>query len=191
MATTAKSYIANGVHAISVLTDSAFDGSIEDLKQVTQALRHTPIPVLRKDFIFSPQQIIESKLAGADVILLMVSVLGDKTRAMVEFAHQCGLETLVEVHALAELDIALNAGSDVIGVNQRDLTTFNLYPETFAAILSHLPSSTVKIAESGIKSYAVAQQLFALGYHGVLVGQALSQLKNPAQFFNESLNNVN
>jgi len=190
LAQTALDYIASGVSAISVLTDEGFAGSIEDLKQVSQALQHTPTPILRKDFIFTQAQIIESKLAGADAILLMVAVVGEQTKQLVEFAHLCGLETLVEVHAASELEIALSCGSDMIGINSRDLTDFTVHNEVFIDMLGQLPADTIKIAESGIKSYAMAKSLFAIGYDAVLVGEALSRPDNPQQFFNQRDNHV-
>lgn len=181
----AKLYVDSGAAAISVLTDENFAGSIKDLEQVSQALRNTQVPVLRKDFILYPEQIVEAKMAGADVVLLMVSALGKRTKTMVELAHVLGLEALVEAHSAAELSIALVSGGDVLGINQRDLRDFTMHPELFSILVKQCPSGIVTIAESGIKTAADAQALFAMGYHGVLVGETLSKLPDPTQFFKE------
>ncbi len=179
----ANEYILAGASAISVLTDEGFNGSIEDLKLVAKSLANTDVPVLCKDFIFTPEQIADAKNAGANAILLMVSVLKDKTADMVKLAHVFGLETLVEIHDVSELAIALNSGSDVIGVNQRDLTDFTMHPEIFSNTINKLPKTIIKVAESGIKSFSDAQKLYAMGYDAVLVGEALSRLDNPKDFF--------
>jgi anthranilate phosphoribosyltransferase len=184
-AATALKYVAVGATAISVLTDIEFDATIDDLKDVSKALHATTIPILRKDFILHPIQIAESYNNGADAILLMVSVLGYKTAKMVDIAHQFGLEVLVEVHDLKELEIALKANADIIGVNQRDLTDFSMHPQLFAEAAQLIPANVVKIAESGIKSAADADLVFKLGYNGVLVGEALSRLADPTEFFSK------
>ncbi len=178
-------YVSLGAAAISVLTDEGFDGSIEDLIEVATALKDTPAAILRKEFILYPEQVAESRECGADAILLMVSVLGEKTKYFVDLAHAFGLETLVEVHALHELQIAIDSGSDVIGVNQRDLRDFTMHPEVFEQILDKLPPNMVRVGESGIKTSADAKKIFELGYDAVLVGEALSRLDSPADFFNE------
>lgn len=180
----AKEYVEAGASAISVLTDEGFSGSMEDLNVVAKALAYTDVPILCKDFIFTARQIADAKTSGANAILLMVSVLFDKTAEMVKIAHAFGLETLVEIHDISELEIALNSGSDVIGVNQRDLTDFSMHPEIFASTINRLPQNTIKVAESGIKSFADAKLLYAMGYNAVLVGEALSRLDNPKDFFN-------
>lgn len=184
----ASLYVSLGAAAVSVLTDEGFEGSVADLVQVSNALKDTNAVVLRKEFIVYPEQIVESRVNGADAILLMVSVLGEKTKHFVDLAHAFGLETLVEVHAEHELSIAQNSGSDVIGVNQRDLRDFSMHPEIFKNLVDKLPQDTVRIAESGIKTSNDAKVTFALGYDAVLVGEALSRLSNPADFFNELYN---
>ena len=168
----AQEYVKKGVAAISVLTDSAFDGSLEDLKAVAKSVN---VPVLCKDFFLYPEQIAEAAQAGADAILLIVSVLGEKTAELVQTAHLFGLETLVEVHTEKELEIALRVNADVIGVNQRDLSDFSMHPELFHKLIHKIPANQIKVAESGIKSQRLARELFALGYDGVLVGEALSR----------------
>jgi anthranilate phosphoribosyltransferase len=179
----AQQYVNLGATAISVLTDEGFQGSMADLRQVSQALAHTNIPVLCKDFMLTPPQIAEAAANGADVVLLIVQVLKQRTLAMAEFAHSFGLEVLVEVHNASELDYALAAGADIIGVNQRDLTDFSMHPQQFKALIDLIPPHQVKVAESGIKTREQALSVLALGYDGVLVGEALSRLANPAEFF--------
>ena len=182
-ATRAKMYVDAGACAISVLTDEGFEGHIEDLRNVAKALIHTDIPILRKDFILYPEQIAEAAQSGADAILLIVAVIGHKTREFVDIAHSFGLEALVEIHSIDELPIALSAGGDVLGINQRNLRDFTMHPEIFRSIIDKIPSHIVRIAESGIKSSADAKDAFNLDYNGVLVGEALSRLDNPSDFF--------
>jgi len=184
----ATQYVSLGAAAVSVLTDEGFEGSTTDLVNVATALKDTNAAVLRKEFILFPEQVAESRDCGADAILLMVSVLGEKTKYFVDLAHAFGLETLVEVHAVHELQIAIHSGSDVIGVNQRDLRDFSMHPEIFNQLLDKLPVDMVRVAESGIKTSTDAKNLFTLGYDAVLVGEALSRLANPADFFNQLYN---
>ena len=179
----AKEYVSYGAAAISVLTDAGFNGSMADLRRVTDGLKDTPVPVLCKDFMLTPPQIAEAAANGADVILLIVHVLKEKTHEMAKIAHSFGLEVLVEIHTAAELEIALSANADVIGVNQRDLNDFSMHPEQFADLIKLIPADKVKVAESGIKTREQALAAIELGYDGVLVGEALSRLDNPAEFF--------
>lgn len=179
----AKLYVELGAAAISVLTDAGFNGSMADLRRVTDGLKDSPIPVLCKDFMLTPPQIAEAAANGADVILLIVHVLKEKTLEMAKLAHAFGLEVLVEVHNPNELEIALQANADVIGVNQRDLNDFTMYPDQFAELIKLIPAGVVKVAESGLKTREQALAAIALGYDGVLVGEALSRLANPAEFF--------
>lgn len=179
----ALEYVSYGAAAISVLTDAGFNGSMADLKRVTDGLKDIPVPVLCKDFMLTPPQIAEAAANGADVILLIVHVLKEKTFEMAKIAHAFGLEVLVEVHNPIELEIALAADADVIGVNQRDLNDFSMHPEQFAELIKLIPADRVKVAESGLKTRDDALRAIALGYDGVLVGEALSRLDNPATFF--------
>jgi indole-3-glycerol phosphate synthase len=179
----AKLYVELGAAAISVLTDAGFNGSMADLRRVTEGLKDSPIPVLCKDFMLTPPQIAEAAANGADVILLIVHVLKEKTLEMAKLAHAFGLEVLVEVHNPNELEIALQANADVIGVNQRDLNDFTMHPDQFAELIRLIPTGVVKVAESGLKTREQALAAIELGYDGVLVGEALSRLANPAEFF--------
>ena len=179
----AKQYVECGAAAISVLTDEGFEGSMADLAAVAKALRNTPAAILCKDFFLCPEQIAEAAAAGADAILIMVSVLHNDTARMVRIAHDFGLETLVEVHHQDELAIALASGGDVIGINQRDLRDFSMHPEIFTNLIEKLPANVAKVAESGIETRDDALKAYQLGYNAVLVGTALSKLANPRDFF--------
>jgi anthranilate phosphoribosyltransferase len=168
----AKEYVDAGAAAISVLIDPAFGGSIEDLKDVAIA---SSVPVLCKGFLLDMEQIAMAALSGADAVLLIVSALKGETAKFVHAAHLFGMEALVEVHHKEELSIAVNAQADLIGVNQRDLSDFSMHPELFQQLIARIPSEMVKIAESGIRSKEEADQLFTMGYDGVLIGEALSR----------------
>jgi len=169
-------YVQGGASAISVLTNSRFEGSLKDLEKVAQELSSTSIPVLRKDFIREPEQIREAKAHGADAILLIVAVLGQRTGEFLSLAKSEGLEALVEVHTAEELQIAIAAGAEIIGVNQRDLSDFSMHPEKFAELAPLLPKSCVAVAESGMHSLEEAAHL---GYDAVLIGEALSRAEDP------------
>ena len=179
----AKQYVAAGAVAISVLTDEGFMGTIEDLRAVADALKDTDAAILCKDFFINPMQIAAAAEAGANAILIMISVLGTDANRLIKIAHEFGLETLVEVHTLEELEIALKTEADIIGVNQRDLRDFSMHPEVYAKLIKHIPDGLVTVAESGIENKAVANKVYSLGYKAVLVGTALSKLDNPADFF--------
>lgn len=179
----AKHYVSIGAAAISVLTDAGFNGTMDDLRNVVVGLKDTPVPILCKDFMLTPPQIAEAAAAGADVILLIVHVLKENTIEMARIAHSFGLEVLVEVHDASELEIALQADADVIGVNQRDLNDFSMHADKFAELIELIPADKVKVAESGLKTREQALAAINLGYDGVLVGEALSRLANPAEFF--------
>lgn len=168
----AQEYVGVGALAISVLTNAAFEGSMEDLRKVASSIQR---PVLCKDFIFDINHLKEASLAGADAVLLIVKVLRDKTSEFVEMAHRFGMEALVEVHNVEELEIALLSNPDLIGVNQRDLSDFSMHPEIFSQLISLIPPTIVRIAESGVRSKEEADQLIKMGYDGVLVGEALSR----------------
>lgn len=171
-ARTAVTYQQAGASAISVLTDeSYFRGSLADLVKVRQAVR---LPLLRKDFIIDELQIAQARLAGADAILLICAALPEtRLVELSAYAQSLGLDTLVEVHEERELESALRAAPSVLGVNNRNLHTFEVSLATTAAILQHVPSTQVAIAESGIHTSADASQMANAGVHGVLVGEAL------------------
>ncbi|KAL3230412.1 Multifunctional tryptophan biosynthesis protein [Nakaseomyces bracarensis] len=184
-------YARAGAAAISVLTEPHwFKGSIQDLINIRRAVdnefrdKPTERPcILRKEFIFSEYQILEARLAGADTVLLIVKMLTKEELAnLYKFAKQLDLEPLVEVNSKEELDIAIDIGSKVIGVNNRDLHSFNVDLNTTSALISHVPSGTLLIALSGITSPSDAENYKKDGVHGFLVGEALMRSEKPGKF---------
>ncbi len=165
----ARFYEASGAAAISVLTSDRFEGSLEDLKAV-----QVPIPVLRKDFLTAKEQLLRE--TDADVVLLIVAYLKERTKEMLRAAGELGFEAIVEIHCKEELQIALEAGAEIIGVNQRDLRDFTMHPESYE-LVRQIPQHIIKIAESGIRNPADAARMFAMGYDAILVGEAFT--RNP------------
>src|ERR1700722_10281777 len=148
----AKNYISSGANAISVLTDELFfGGKLEDLTQVSQSVQEQQIPILRKDFMIDKIQIAEAIMAGADAILCIVAVLGEeKTKIILDSAKLLGIEVLVEINNKKELESAIASGAEIIGVNNRDLTTMNVNTELALELIDDIPDNIIKIAASGI-----------------------------------------
>jgi indole-3-glycerol phosphate synthase len=174
----AVGYASAGAAAISVLTDGPFfGGSLDDLRAVVAAVA---VPVLRKDFILAEEQLLEARAAGASAALLIVRALGAaRLASLARTARDLGLDTLVEVHTAAELDVAVAAGADVIGVNSRDLDTFRIDIDAAWRLLACVPSDRLAVAESGMASVADAERAAAAGADAVLVGTALSAAADP------------
>ena len=174
----ARIYERAGAASISVLTDSKyFSGDIEHLRKVKGAVS---IPVLRKDFIIDEAQICESRLAGADALLLIVRILRpDELERLIKATNDLGMAALVEVHSESEAKIALDTGAEVIGINNRDLDTLEVDVATTERIIKAAPELKKKllISESGISSRADIEMLFKAGVNAVLVGEAI--LKSP------------
>ena len=170
----AKIYVKNGAAAISVLTESAyFHGSLEHLKNIRIAVNNR-IPLLRKDFIFDPYQVYESRASGADGLLLIVAILSSqKLSELLQLSHQLGMSCLVEVHDEAELEVALKSGASIIGINNRDLNTFTIDLKTTGRLRSLIPPDRIVVSESGIKSRADIQKLKEWGVNAALIGEAL------------------
>ena len=168
----ALAYQAAGAHAVSVLTDEKFfQGHLRYMTQVRSAIR---LPVLRKDFILHEVQIFEAAVAGADAVLLIVAALGQpELDALHQTATMLGLDVLVEVHAREELDRALDCGARLIGVNNRNLTTFEVDLRATEEISEDVPEGIVLVSESGIKTGADSKRVFAAGANAILVGEAL------------------
>jgi indole-3-glycerol phosphate synthase len=175
---TSIGYMQAGASALSVLTDgNFFGGSNQDL---TTARKFNFCPVLRKDFTIDTYQILEAKSIGADAILLIAAALKSaELRSYSDFAHSLGLEVLLEVHNEAELNASLDAGADLIGVNNRDLKTFELSVEVSKRLAGQIPSSVVKVSESGIESVQTILDLKRYGYEGFLMGQNFMQHSRP------------
>ncbi len=174
----ARAYEDGGARIISVLTEQRrFHGSLDDLDAVRAAVR---IPVLRKDFIVGPYQIHEARAHGADMLLLIVAALAQPALAsMIDRTESLGMTALVEVHTEEEADRALQAGARVIGVNARDLKTLEVDRDCFARIAPGLPSSVIRIAESGVRGTADLLAYAGAGADAVLVGEGLVTSGDP------------
>jgi len=168
----AKNYERAGANAISVLTDSKFfQGSLEHLKNVRNAVS---LPLLRKDFIWDRAQIAESTANGADAILLIVAALTqDQLVRLLKGAKEFRLDALVEVHSVDELQRALEAGAEIVGINNRDLTTFDVDLAVTEELCREVPDEIVLVSESGIKTPQDVARVKACGVDAVLVGEAL------------------
>jgi indole-3-glycerol phosphate synthase len=175
----ALAYVRAGAAAVSVLTEpDHFGGSLADLAAVTAS---TTAPVLRKDFIVDELQLVEARAAGAAAALLIVRALPPRRLAeLVRFAQGLGLETLVEVHDRRELDTALAAGAQVVGVNSRDLASFRIDVAAAWALLEQVPAERVAVAESGMSVPEDVARAAAHGADAVLIGTALSSAPDPA-----------
>lgn len=174
----AKTYAAAGATCLSVLTDSEFfGGSPEDLAEARGAVE---LPVLRKDFTVAPADICDARLMGADAALLIVSALSAGQLAeLLALAGEVGLDALVEVHDENEAERALAAGAEVVGVNQRDLFSFEVDTQRALRVGAQLPAGVVKVAESGIRSREDVEKLAEAGFDAVLVGEALVTAPDP------------
>jgi indole-3-glycerol phosphate synthase len=168
----ARAYASGGALAVSVLTEGRrFGGSLSDLAAVRAAV---DIPVLRKDFVVSAYQLWEARAAGADLVLLMASVLDQQALVcLVERAESIGLTPLVEAHTATEVERALLAGARVVGINNRDLRTLRVDLGTFAALAPLVPDSVVRVAESGIRGPHDVFEMAQAGADAVLVGTSL------------------
>lgn len=168
----ARLYETGGASAVSVLTEERrFLGSIEDLVAVRNAV---DIPVLRKDFIGSPYQVFEARAAGADMVLLIVAALDDKRlRELSELIASLGMSALVETHSAEEVSRAVDLGANIIGVNARDLSTFELDQDLFGRLANQIPSGVIRVAESAVKSVSDVAKYRNDGADVVLVGEAL------------------
>lgn len=174
----ARAYESAGAAAISVLTEPTFfDGSLEHLRQVRAAVH---VPLLRKDFIVTRYQLVEAVAAGADAVLLIVSALSDDDLSdLSSIAASLGLATLIEVHDQAELQRALDADPDIVGVNSRNLRTLAVDPRVLEDLGPLIPFGIIGVAESGIKTTADIERLTAAGYSAFLVGERLIAEPDP------------
>jgi indole-3-glycerol phosphate synthase len=171
-AAVAAAYAAGGAACLSVLTDvEFFSGSAGDL---AAARRVVDLPVLRKDFTVSKADVCDARLMGADAVLLIAAALDDAELVRLQgLAGELGLGALVEVHDEAELERALETGADLVGVNQRDLTTFEVDHQRAERLAPRIPAGVVKVAESGVRDGADAARLARSGFDAVLVGESL------------------
>ena len=180
----AREYESGGATAISVLTEGRrFGGSLEDLQAVSDAVG---IPVLRKDFISDPYQVVEARAYGADIILLIMAALDDDTvNQLATLAQSWGMAVLVEVHSADELARAVALGASVIGVNARDLTTFETDKALFGTLRGQIPGGVFVIAESAVSHPDDVSRYREQGADAVLVGEALVTGENPQETVRE------
>jgi indole-3-glycerol phosphate synthase len=180
----AEEYQDAGAAALSVITEvKYFRGGLEILARLRWSAK---IPLLRKDFLIDPYQILEARHAGADAVLLIAALLDDSMlRKMREEAERCGMEALVEVHNESELQRALDAGATVIGVNNRDLRTFEVSLDVSLNLSRIMPKGILAIAESGIRTPDDIRRLSDAGYRGFLVGEHLMRSASPGAALKE------
>jgi indole-3-glycerol phosphate synthase len=174
----AGAYERGGASCLSVLTDEEFfGGSVADLQTARSACA---LPVLRKDFTVSERDVLDARLMGADCVLLIAAALDRAELAGFHaLAMEIGLDVLVEIHDEAELEVALGAGATLVGVNQRDLVTFQVDHARALRMAAVMPDHVVKVAESGVRGPEDAAELHAAGYHAVLVGETLVTSGDP------------
>jgi indole-3-glycerol phosphate synthase len=175
----ATAYVAGGAAGLSVLTDGEFfGGSAADLDAARSAVS---VPVLREDFTIDPRDVCDARIMGADAVLLIVAALDQHELVDLHaLAIELGLDPLVEVHDERELDRALAAGAALVGVNQRDLVTFDVDPERAARVARAMPDGVLRVAESGVRGPGDARALAAAGFHAVLVGESVVTSTDPA-----------
>ena len=176
----AREYEVGGASCLSVLTDEAwFGGSIADLQSARSA---TLLPVIRKDFTVDPRDVVDARIMGADCVLLIAAALDDaELRDFHTLAEEVGLDALIEIHDEAELGRALAVNGDLIGVNQRDLVTFQVDQQRALRLAPQIPSGVVRVAESGVRDAGDAARLAGAGYHALLVGETLVTSNDPAR----------
>jgi indole-3-glycerol phosphate synthase len=180
----AHRYEAGGAAALSVLTDvEFFGGSVADLQAARAAVS---VPVLRKDFTVDQRDVCDARLMGADCVLLIAAALTSTELVQLHaLADDVGIEVLVEIHDDPELQVALTAGARMVGVNQRDLISFEVDHERAVRMAGLIPDDVVKIAESGVRGPHDARQLQDAGYHAILVGETLVTSADPSRLLRE------
>lgn len=181
---TARAYLSGGAWAVSILTESRFfGGTLGDLEQVRAGFPAARL--LRKDFVVDEYMVAESRAHGADMVLLMVSVLGESTPGMVSLARKYRLEPLVEVRDKVELAVAERSGARLIGINNRDLSTLSVDLSVSERLLPFFPRDAIAVVESGISDAAQIRRFHALGGRLFLVGESLARSPNPADTIRE------
>ena len=185
----AQDYVTAGVSGLSILTDQDyFGGSIMDLQTVRD---HQSCPVLRKDFMVDEYQIIEAKAMGADVILLIAAALSARElTALGALAKSLDLEVLLEVHNESELEKSLNPHIDLLGVNNRNLSTFETSVTVSKSLSALIPNDFVKVSESGIDDPNVVVDLMGYGYEGFLIGECFMKTRDPGKYCSEFIKNI-
>lgn len=184
----AITYAQSGASAISVLTDRHFQGSLDDLRRVAEAVHPLGVPVLRKDFVLDPYQLYEARAAGADGVLLIVAALTQEgLTTLLREAQGLWLQCLVEVHTQGELERALAAGAEIIGINNRNLHTFHTDLSVTERLAPCIPKGKIVVSESGIATRQDVVRVRKAGVHAVLVGEALVTSPDPGGKIRELL----
>ena len=185
----AQTYASNGASAISVLTETRyFQGSLDHLKDISNALGNNRLSLLRKDFIHDPYQVYESRAYGADSLLLVVAILTpEKLETLLGLSHELKMDCLVEVHNEAELEIAVGSGARIIGINNRDLKTFNVDLTTTERLRMLIPPDRIVVSESGINDRNDMKRLKRWGVDAVLIGESLMSAPDIAARMKELL----
>jgi len=175
----ARAYQAAGASAMSVLTDTPFfGGGLDDLRAARATI---DLPILRKDFLIDPYQVAEARAAGADAVLLIVAALSDENlRSLLVQTQRFGMQALVETHDAGEVTRAVAAGAEIVGINHRDLGTFEMNMDLAARLRPSVPDDRVVVAESGIKNADDVRRLRGAGIDAILVGESLMQAPDPA-----------
>lgn len=183
----ARSYVEVGANAISMLTDEKyFQGSLTYIEQVRSFV---PIPILRKDFLIDPYQLLEARSAGADAILLIVAALEQTAlQSLLDQAEELGLDALVEVHSEEEMRRAIDAGANIIGINNRNLETFAIDLATTGQLAPLAPSGTTLVGESGLHTRDDVQRMIRAGVDAVLVGTHFMKHPDPGKALEEFKN---
>ena len=178
----ASIYTGHGAAAVSVLTDPRFQGELGHIEQIKRLGAAGNSPVLRKDFIFDPYQIYEARSVGSDALLLIVSILSvSALKELLHLTEELGMQCLVEIHDRFEMDIALESGAQIIGINNRDLRTFKTDLGVTLNLATDIPEGKIIVSESGINSKNHLRELDVVGVDAVLVGEALVTSPNIAK----------
>ena len=182
----ARNYTANGAAAISCLTEEDFfDGSLDHLRRAREV---TPLPLLRKDFIFDEYQVYETAHAGADAVLLIAAMLdGPRLNDLLKAAYSLGLDALVEIHDREEMEKALCYDARLLGINNRNLRTFETTLQTSLNLASELPKEVTLVSESGIRTRDDIERLRAAGFHAFLIGEELMRAEDEGKALGELL----
>jgi indole-3-glycerol phosphate synthase len=185
----ARGYEQAGAAAISVLTEPTFfDGALEHLSSVRASV---DVPLLRKDFVVDRYQLLEARAHGADAVLLIVAALSDaELRALLADVEALEMGALVEVHALDELDRALDAGAEIVGVNNRNLRTLDVDARLSELVAARIPADAIAVSESGLKTAADVARLGELGYRAFLIGERFMTAPDPGEALGELMNTM-
>jgi indole-3-glycerol phosphate synthase len=185
----AKEYARSGASAISVLTETKyFQGSLDYLRDIGDSLGDKKVPLLRKDFLFDRYQIYESRAFGADGLLLIVAVLSkDQLQDLLGISRELKMKCLVEVHNEAEATIAVDSGAEIIGINNRNLTTFDIDLSTTGQLRPLIPADRIVVSESGISTHSDIDELKKAGIDAVLIGETLMRARDKAAMLRELL----